>query len=188
MTAAASPTPLDRAAAAFRALVRAFGIITADSPLALTCVHEYAVTSSDGATFTGNPTDPTFSPPLPVGVPYAPALAGSTCIVPAGTLAYVGFANADPAKPFMIRFGAGSMATSTAINGTASSPKAARAGDFVVRLGLGAGGVPSYSVSTSSPYTWNAIPSGSGPGGALLPTDAGVAINITGGSGKVTIG
>jgi hypothetical protein len=63
----------------------------------------------------------------------------------------------------------------------------ARQTDFVVRLGLDAG-VPSYSVSTSAPYTWSPLPAGSGPMGALLPTDAGVAVTITGGSGSVTCG
>jgi hypothetical protein len=66
-------------------------------------------------------------------------------------------------------------------------PAVGRVGDLVVRLGLNAG-VPSYSTSTSAPYTWLPIPSGSGPGGALLPTDAGVELTITTGSGKVTCG
>lgn len=99
MTAFVAPTPQDRALAAFRKLV--LSVLPAARYLV---THEYSVVSSDGLTFSGLPTDATFSPALPVGVPYAPALPGAYAIVPAGTLAYVGFANADPAKPFLVRF------------------------------------------------------------------------------------
>lgn len=99
MTAPAQATAADRALSAFRRLVSSVfpGFVYA-------LVHEYSVAESDGTTFSGTPTDPTFSPQLPTGVPYAPSLAGSSCIVPVGTLAYVGFANADPAKPYLVRF------------------------------------------------------------------------------------
>lgn len=96
----APPTSLDRALAAFRALVKSV------IPQAIYwIVHEYSVVESDGLTFSGLPTDAAFSPQLPTRVPYAPALAGATCVVPQGTLAYVGFANADPSKPYLVRFG-----------------------------------------------------------------------------------
>jgi hypothetical protein len=111
MTAPVAATPLDRAAAALRAF------IVSVFPQALYWItHEYSVQESDGTTFTGTPTDATFSPPLPVRVPYAPALAGAVSTVPAGTLAYVGFANADPGKPFLVRFGPGATSTTTTVD------------------------------------------------------------------------
>jgi hypothetical protein len=72
------------------------------------------------------------------------------------------------------------------LQGEAGDPGAAFAGSFVVRLALDAG-VPSFSTSTAPPYAWLPIPAGSGPGGALLPTDAGVAISVTVGSSTVTV-
>lgn len=109
MTAPASADAQDRALAAFR------GLVLSVYPAAVYWLtHEYAVAESDGATFSGTPTDATISPQLPTRVPYAPSLAGASCVVPVGTLAYVGFANADPSKPFLVRFGAGS--TSTAVS------------------------------------------------------------------------
>lgn len=73
------------------------------------------------------------------------------------------------------------------LEGDAGDPAVARVGDLVVRLGLNVA-VPSYSTSTSAPYTWTPIPAGSGPLGALTPADAGVAIIIAAGSEKVTCG
>lgn len=102
----------DRAMGAFRKLVLSV------YPAAIYwIVHEYSVVTSDGLTFSGRPTDESFSPALPTNVPYAPALAGTSSIVPAGTLAYVGFANADPSKPYLVRFGSG-LPTDTTIDAT----------------------------------------------------------------------
>ena len=115
MSAPAAATPLDRAAAALRAF-----IASVFPQLLYFVVHEYSVQESDGSTFSGVATDATFSPPLPQRVPYAPALAGASAIVPAGTLAYVGFANADPGKPYLVRFGAGATSTSTTIDAASS--------------------------------------------------------------------
>ena len=123
MTAPAQATATDRALAAFRSLVLSV------YPAAIYwIVHEYAVAESDGLTFSGTPTDATFSPSLPTHVPYAPALAGASCVVPVGALAYVGFANGDPAKPFLVRFGAGVTSASTAINAAAPVVLGATAG------------------------------------------------------------
>lgn len=110
----APPTTLDRTLAAMRALVKTFF-----PQLVYWIVHEYSVYESDGLTFSGLPTDANFSPQLPTRVPYAPSLAGSYSVVPQGTLAYVGFANADPSKPYLVRFGAGSTSTVTAIDAAA---------------------------------------------------------------------
>lgn len=107
------PTALDRALAALRMLVKSFF-----PALVYWITHEYAVEESDGRTFSGRPTDPTFSPQIPVGVPYSPALAGAYSVVPKGTLAYVAFANADPSKPFLVRFAAGATSTTTTIDAT----------------------------------------------------------------------
>lgn len=111
MSPPVAPTALDRTLVSLRALVLSFL-----PALKYWIVHEYSVHESDGATFSGLPTDATFSPQLPTRVPYAPALAGATCIVPQGTLAYVGFANADPSKPYLVRFGAGATSTTTTID------------------------------------------------------------------------
>jgi hypothetical protein len=133
MSAPTFATPLDRAAAALRAFV-----VSVFPQLLYFVVHEYSVQECDGSTFTGVPTDATFSPPLPVGVPYAPALAGATSVVPAGTLAYVGFANADPSKPYLVRFGSTATSTTTTIDATsqvavgASSPAVILAGASAV--------------------------------------------------------
>lgn len=130
MSAPVEPTALDRALHAFRVLVRSV------FPMAVYwIVHEYSVAESDGLTFSGTPTDATFSPQLPVRVPYSPALAGSSSVVPAGTLAYVGFANADPSKPFLVRFGAGATSTSTTIDATSSMAIGASAGAVTIAGG-----------------------------------------------------
>jgi hypothetical protein len=94
------PTTDDRTLDAFRKLVR-----NEDPRRTYQGLHEYAVQRADAATFDGLPTDPTFSPQLPTGVPYRPALAGSSCVPTAGTLAYVAFANQDPSKPILVAFG-----------------------------------------------------------------------------------
>ena len=115
MTALSEPTNLDRGMRAFRALVSSV------FPAArYWIVHEYTVHESDGMTFSGLPTDAEFSPQLPTRVPYSPALAGSYSVVPQGTLAYVGFANADPSKPYLVRFGS-TLPTSTVIDVAAGS-------------------------------------------------------------------
>lgn len=93
------PTAIDRTMAAFRALVR-----SVFPSFVYALCHEYAVHDSDGLTFSGIPTDATFSPALPTRVPYAAALAGSYSIVPAGTIAHVVFVNADPSKPRCVGF------------------------------------------------------------------------------------
>lgn len=114
MTALVNATPTDRALAALRKLV-----LSALPALRYWIVHEYSVIESDGNAFSAVPTDATFSPALPVGVPYSPSLAGSFALVPEGTLAYVGFANADPAKPYLVRF-AQVVPTDTTIDNTAT--------------------------------------------------------------------
>lgn len=121
MTAAAQATDLDRALSAFRRLV-----VSVYPAAVYWIVHEYVVAESDGATFSGTPTDPSFSPALPTQVPYAPSLAGSYSVVPAGVLAYVGFANGDPSKPYLVRFGAGVTASSVSL---ASAPVATSPAD-----------------------------------------------------------
>jgi hypothetical protein len=185
MTTPAQPTDLDRFLAALRKLV-----LHALPALKYWIVHEYLVVESDGVTFSGTPTDPDFSPALPVGVPYAPALAGSYSVVPVGTLAYVGFANADPSKPYLVRFGALATSTQTVLAASAvalagtSGAAVARVDDFVARLFQNtATGIVYASTSTGAPYAWSPIASG-----IIPPTiaDAGTAINITTGSGKVT--
>jgi len=111
MTVPAQPTPLDRTMEALRAL-----ILSVFPALKYWVVHEYAVIECDGLTFSGQPTDADFSPALPTAVPYAPALAGAYSVVPIGTLAYVGFANADPSKPYLVRFTANATSTTTTID------------------------------------------------------------------------
>lgn len=125
------PTAADRTLDAMRRLVISFF-----PALRFYIVHEYAVQASsvgsDGvAVFSALPTDPTFSPPLPVGVPYSPSLAGSSCVVPVGTLAYVGFANADGGKPYVVRFGPG-VATTTTVDATGALHVGPSAGSVVV--------------------------------------------------------
>lgn len=133
----APPTTLDRTVSAMRSLVLSFL-----PQLVYWIVHEYRVEESDGITFSGTPTDASFSPQLPTQVPYSPALAGSSCIVPVGTLAYVAFANADPSRPVLVRFAA-TLPTSARIDATGKvivGPSAAevdvgRADAIVVRDG-----------------------------------------------------
>jgi len=99
MSATVQPTDEDRLLRAFRKLVQSF------FPQSIYWyVHEYTVIESDGATFSGLPTDTDFSPQLPVRVPYAPSLAGSQCVVPQGTLAHVVFINGDGNRPRCVGF------------------------------------------------------------------------------------
>lgn len=145
------PTAADRTLDAMRRLVTSFF-----PALRFYIVHEYAVQASsvdsDGvAVFSALPTDPTFSPPLPVGVPYSPSLAGSSCVVPVGTLAYVGFANADGGKPYVVRFGPG-VATSATVDAGAiklgdARGTVVREGDTVLIFPGGMGGPVSGVVS-----------------------------------------
>lgn len=106
------PTATDRTLAAMRLLVRSFF-----PQLVYWIAHEYSVAESDGATFSGVATDPAFSPQLPTRVPYSPSLAGSSCVVPAGTLAHVVFVNADPSKPRCVGFDLPSLPTTATIDG-----------------------------------------------------------------------
>lgn len=105
------PTASDRTLAAMRKLVASFF-----PSLIYWIAHEYSVQQSDGATFAGIATDPGFSPALPTRVPYAPSLAGSSCVVPVGTLAHVIFINADPSKPRCVGFDLPAVPTVTSIN------------------------------------------------------------------------
>lgn len=156
-----APTTLDRTVGALRALVLSFL-----PQLVYWIVHEYRVEESDGATFSGTPTDASFSPQLPTQVPYSPALAGSSCVVPVGTLAYVAFANADPSRPVLVRFAATLPTSATidatgkvtiapssgAVTGSPTAPQRfAREGDFY-SLGLATG-----------PLTFVSSPQASGP-------------------------
>lgn len=143
MSAVQSATAADRALSAFRRLVA-----TVFPGFLYALVHEYAVAESDGLTFSGTPTDPDFSPPLPTGVPYAPSLAGSSCVVPVGTLAYVGFANADPGKPYLVRF-AQVTPTSTAVDASGTVTVGA-SGTAVV---LGAPTTPQRFAREGDTYT-----------------------------------
>jgi hypothetical protein len=78
---------------------------------------EYQVQRADGSTFDGSPTEQGLPLPPLVGVPYRGSLAGSTCVPVAGTLAYVTFANGDPARPILVAFGP-TTATSATIDGS----------------------------------------------------------------------
>lgn len=156
------PTPIDRSLAAFRTLV-----LSVIPQAVYWIVHEYSVVDSDGATFSGRPTDAAFSPDLPTRVPYSPSLAGSSCVVPAGTLAYVGFANGDGGKPYLVRFGSG-LPTSSTVDATGSVNVGASASKVLAgsatRWALGDGDVVTFNGFTG-PIVWNAAgtPSGATP-------------------------
>lgn len=151
MTAPVEPTALDRALTALRLLVKSFF-----PALVYWIVHEYSVEESDGLTFSGRPTDPNFSPPLPVGVPYSPALAGAYSVVPKGTLAYVGFANADPSKPFLHHFGPAATSTETVVD--AGTVKIGDGYARIVREG------DTYTIGTATgPITFVSTPDLNGP-------------------------
>ncbi len=106
------PTPLDRALRSFNAIVRA-----EDQNRTFRAVYEYSVEDSDGATFSGLPVDASVSPQIPTRVPYSPSLAGTQCVVPKGTLAYVAFNNGDPTKPVLRAFG-GTLPSAVTVDAT----------------------------------------------------------------------
>lgn len=181
MSANVPPTNLDRGLAAMRSLVKSF------FPQLVYCIaHEYIVAESDGLTFSGTPTD-TFSPQLPTKIPYSCAIAGTSCKVPIGTLAYVAFANADPSKPYLVRFGA--LSSATAIGLAGGGPAVARVGDLAFRVWcvLGTGGIATLfiSPSTAAPYVWTGVPVGISP---PTPTDPGTPVTIAAGSSIVGSG
>jgi len=109
-------TAADRTLAAMRAL-----IASVFPSLRFYLAHEYSVQGSDGATFSGVPTDPTFSPALPTRVPYSPSLAGSSAVVPNGALAHVVFINGDPSKPRCVGFDLPTIPTSVAVDATGTA-------------------------------------------------------------------
>lgn len=120
-------TDLDRTMAAFRLLVESV------YPAAVYWIcHEYSVVESDGETFSGTPTDATFSPALPTRVPYAPSLAGSFTVVPQGTIAHVVFVNADPSKPRCVGFDLPTLPTSTTIDATGTIAVGPNASEVVL--------------------------------------------------------
>jgi len=72
------------------------------------------------------------------------------------------------------------------LQGEPGDPAAARVGDLVVRLVRDSvSGLVYYSTSTESPYSWAPLAS---VVGAPTISDAGTAIRIVEGSGKVTCG
>jgi hypothetical protein len=95
----APPTSLDRTLAAFRALVR-----SVYPALRYFGRYRYSVHSATAVTFDGIPVDATVAPALPTGVPYAQALAGSSCVPTQGTIAHVMFADGDPGQPVCVGF------------------------------------------------------------------------------------
>jgi hypothetical protein len=100
MSQPVDPTVLDRILRAFRALVK-----TVAPNLLYFATWEYQIQSADGSTFDGAPTEQGIPLPALVGVPYMPALAGTTCVPKQGSIAYVTFANGDPSKPVLVGFG-----------------------------------------------------------------------------------
>ncbi len=107
----ALPTSLDRTLAAFRALVR-----SVYPALRYFGRYRYSVHSATATTFDGIPVDATVAPALPTGVPYAPALAGSSCIPTQGTIAHVMFADGDPGQPWCVGFESGGASSATTID------------------------------------------------------------------------
>lgn len=94
-----SPTAFDRTLAAFRALVR-----LVSPQLLYFGRYRYSVHSATATAFDGIPVDISVAPALPVGVPYAQALAGSSCIPAVGSIAHVMFADGDPGQPVCVGF------------------------------------------------------------------------------------
>lgn len=93
-------TVLDRILQNLRAVIR-----NEDAGRTFNNTYEYAVQAAfPNHTLDLLPTDATVAPPLPSGVPYAPALAGTFCTPGPGTLAYVLFANGVSTKPIVIGF------------------------------------------------------------------------------------
>ncbi len=106
-----TPTAADRTLDAFRRLVRSV------FPLALYFGrYRYAVHSATATTFDGTPVNADVAPALPTGVPYAPSLAGSSCIPTQGTIAHVMFADGDPGQPWCVGFEGTGASTTTAID------------------------------------------------------------------------
>lgn len=138
MTVPVKPTDADRLLRAFRKLV-----LSCMPQLVYWIAHEYTVIESDGATFSGLPTDADFSPQLPTRVPYAPSLAGSQCIVPQGTLAHVVFINADASKPRCVGFDLPSVPTGATVDASGTvavgpSASAVKLANGTIALAIGA--------------------------------------------------
>ncbi len=95
-------TTRDRTMVALRSLMRSEdpGRVPGGGP------WEYQVERADAQTFDGSPTSQDFPLPALVNVPYAPSLAGTSCVAKKGTLAYVSFINRDPTRPLLVGFGA----------------------------------------------------------------------------------
>lgn len=151
----APPTNLDRSLAAFRALVR-----SVFPTLRYFGRYRYSVHNATASTFDGVPVDASVAPALPVGVPFAPALIGSSCIPTQGTIAHVMFADGDPSQPVCVGFEQGGASTTTAIDAGAINLGAAagavvRDGDTVsITPGNGAGvvaGIVSITLGQGSP-------------------------------------
>lgn len=107
----AHPSPIDRSLAAFRALVR-----SVFPALRYFGRYRYSVHSATATTFDGVPVDVSVAPALPAGVPYAQALAGSSCIPTAGSIAHVMFADGDPSMPVCVGFEGSAASTTTTID------------------------------------------------------------------------
>lgn len=151
-----NPTAADRTLDAMRRLVRTFF-----PALVYLGRYRYTVHSATASTFDGTPVNPDVAPQLPTGVPYALALAGSSCIPVAGTIAHVMFADGDPGQPVCVGFETTGGSTTTAIDAGAINLGAAlgtvvRQGDTIsiasvppvagiitITLGLGVPPVPS---------------------------------------------
>lgn len=135
------PTAADRTLDAMRRLVRTFF-----PALAYFGRYRYTVHSATAATFDGTPVNADVAPQLPTGVPYALALAGSSCVPVAGTIAHVMFADGDPGQPVCVGFEGVSVDTlpsastvdatgSVSIGGNAGAVGLADAATTVVRVG-----------------------------------------------------
>ncbi len=121
----ALPTSLDRTLAAFRALVR-----SVYPALRYFGRYRYSVHSATATTFDGIPVDATVAPSLPTGVPYAQALAGSSCVPTQGTIAHVMFADGDPGQPVCVGFENGGGASAVVLaTGTVSTLPATAASE-----------------------------------------------------------
>lgn len=108
-----TPTAADRTLDAMRRLVRTFF-----PALAYFGRYRYSVHSATASTFDGTPVNPDVAPALPTGVPYAPALAGSSCIPVAGTIAHVMFADGDPGQPVCVGFEGVTIPTAATVDAT----------------------------------------------------------------------
>lgn len=118
-----SPTATDRSLASLRALVHSFF-----PTLRFFGRYRYAVHAATATTFEGVSVDASVAPRLPTGVPYAQALAGSSCIPTPGTIAHVMFADGDPAQPVCVGFEGGGASTTTVIDATGEVDVGASAG------------------------------------------------------------